>query len=69
MAQAMQRTELMESFLTSGDYSDLVIKCGNETFNVHKVIVCTQVEFFARAIKFGGKETQENVIDLPDDDP
>ncbi|CAE6997341.1 hypothetical protein CFE70_000466 [Pyrenophora teres f. teres 0-1] len=61
--------DYISSCLTSGDYSDLTIKCADETFNVHKIIVCMQVEFFARAVKFGGKETQENVIYLPDDDP
>ncbi|KAI4644423.1 hypothetical protein J4E93_006325 [Alternaria ventricosa] len=59
----------VQNCLTSGEYSDLIIKCGDDVYKVHKVIVCTQAGFFARAIKFGGKETQENVIDLPDDEP
>ncbi|KAI4953013.1 hypothetical protein J4E86_006551 [Alternaria arbusti] len=33
------------------------------------MIVCIRAGFFARAIKFGGKETQDNVIDLPEDEP
>jgi len=43
------------SCLTSGDYSDLAIKCGDDMYKVHKLIVCTRSEFFARAVKFGGK--------------
>ena len=29
------------SFLTSGDYSDLKVKCEDETFNCHKVVLAT----------------------------
>jgi hypothetical protein len=43
------------SCLTSGEYSDLTIKCGDDVYNVHKIIVCTRAGFFARAIKFGGR--------------
>lgn len=66
-------------------YSDLVITCGAETFNVHKLVVCSRVDFFDRAVNFGGqlsgvlrlrfvlvdtyKETTTGKIDLPDDEP
>ena len=33
------------------------------------MIVCTRADFFARAIKFGGKEVTDGKIDLPEDDP
>jgi hypothetical protein len=39
----------------SGEYSDLVITCGGEEYNVHKVVACTGCEFFAKAIRFPGK--------------
>jgi len=48
-------TNPIGSCLTSGDYSDLAIKCGDDIYKVHKLIVCTRSEFFARAVKFGGK--------------
>ncbi|KAH6644293.1 hypothetical protein C7974DRAFT_459937 [Boeremia exigua] len=57
-----------EISLTSGAYSDMTITCGQDTYKVHKVIVCCRAGFFARAIKFGGQETQTGTIDLPDDD-
>jgi hypothetical protein len=30
------------AFLASGQYSDLQLKCLDEVFNVHKIIVCAQ---------------------------
>ncbi|KAH4006823.1 hypothetical protein HBH70_201060 [Parastagonospora nodorum] len=58
-----------KGFLTSGDYSDLVITCGSDSYNVHKLVVCSRADFFARAVKFGGKEATEGKIDLPGDEP
>ncbi|KAH3919350.1 hypothetical protein HBI56_025590 [Parastagonospora nodorum] len=74
-----------KGFLTSGDYSDLVITCGSDSYNVHKLVVCSRADFFARAVKFGGKasslsicisnssdvakEATEGKIDLPEDEP
>ncbi|KAH7091580.1 hypothetical protein FB567DRAFT_436686, partial [Paraphoma chrysanthemicola] len=57
--------------LTSGEYSDLVITCGSDRYNVHKAIVCPQSGFFQRAEKFpvGKKESAEGEIQLPQDDP
>ncbi|KAI4667436.1 uncharacterized protein J4E79_002123 [Alternaria viburni] len=40
---------------TSGEYTDLTIKCGADIHRVHKIIVCKQVAFFTGALKFGGK--------------
>jgi hypothetical protein len=34
------------------DYSELIITCGNDTYHVHKMIVCTRSEFFAKAVRF-----------------
>ncbi|KAF2703730.1 hypothetical protein K504DRAFT_473736 [Pleomassaria siparia CBS 279.74] len=61
-------TSVKELF-KSGDYSDLVLTCGNDTYKVHKNIVCTRAKFFAKAIKFPGKESEEGKIDLPEDEP
>ncbi|KAH7091573.1 hypothetical protein FB567DRAFT_558421 [Paraphoma chrysanthemicola] len=55
--------------LKNGDYSDLVITCGTDTYNVHRMIVCARADVFSRAVGFGGKETDEGKIDLPDDEP
>ncbi|KAI8938336.1 hypothetical protein NX059_005987 [Plenodomus lindquistii] len=59
----------VQELLTSGNYSDLTVKCGNDVYKVHKNIVCSRADFFARAIKFGGKEAEENEIELPEDQP
>ncbi|PQE08263.1 NFX1-type zinc finger-containing 1 protein [Rutstroemia sp. NJR-2017a BVV2] len=40
---------------TSGKYSDLVIKCEDRKFNVHRAIVCTQSRPIAAAIDHGFK--------------
>ncbi|KAH7081220.1 hypothetical protein BKA63DRAFT_462162 [Paraphoma chrysanthemicola] len=60
----------VKSLLISGEYSDLVIACGSDRYNVHKAIVCPQSGFFQRAEKFPvGKECAEGEIQLPEDDP
>ncbi|RYN86485.1 hypothetical protein AA0119_g12837, partial [Alternaria tenuissima] len=58
----------LKSSLASGAYSDLDITCGGDTHKVHKVIICGRAGFFARAIKFGGQETQTDQINLPKDE-
>ncbi|KAF2014530.1 hypothetical protein BU24DRAFT_463311 [Aaosphaeria arxii CBS 175.79] len=41
----------LERSLSSGEYSDLKIVCKSETFDVHKMIVCPQSEFFSKKCK------------------
>jgi len=60
--------ESMKSLLQTGKHSDFVIVCGDDTYNVHKSIVCSQCDFFEAASKFG-KEGEEGKIDLADDEP
>ncbi|KAF1953420.1 hypothetical protein CC80DRAFT_420445, partial [Byssothecium circinans] len=56
--------------LASGLYSDLQIKCGNDMYKVHRSIVCPQSDFFAGAMRFTiGKESEDRMIDLSEDDP
>lgn len=40
------------SLRLSGEYSDLTITCGPDTYKVHKAIVCSQSTFFSKAEKF-----------------
>ncbi|KAI2486474.1 BTB domain containing protein [Pyrenophora tritici-repentis] len=71
MAEASKQQVLttVKGLLESGAYSDFVITCGADTHKVHKAIVCTQVDFFAHALEFGGKESTLRKVDLPRDDP
>jgi hypothetical protein len=51
------------SLLVSGNYSDLVVTCGADIYNVHKAIVCSQSTFFRNAEKFPvGKVRQKDYI-------
>jgi len=60
--------ESMKSLLETGKHSDFVVVCGEDTYNVHKSIVCSQCDFFDAASRFG-KEGEEGKIDLADDEP
>ncbi|KAI4945147.1 hypothetical protein J4E91_008124 [Alternaria rosae] len=71
MAEAAQKQALasLKGILKSGAYSDLTITCGSDMYKVHKVIVCERAKFFARAIKFGGQESENGTVGLPEDEP
>ncbi|EDU41348.1 BTB domain containing protein [Pyrenophora tritici-repentis] len=71
MAEAAREQLLasLKGLLASGAHSDFTITCGSDSHKVHKNIVCWRADFFARAIKFGGKETQGSNVDLPEDEP
>ncbi|KAM3083494.1 hypothetical protein ACMFMG_004142 [Clarireedia jacksonii] len=60
---------LISQLYTSGKYSDLVIKCEDRKFNVHRAIVCTQSRPIAAAIDHGFKEASTGEIHLEEDDP
>lgn len=53
----------------SGRYSDLVVACKSQTFNAHRVVLCSQSEFFDKACSGPFIEASSGKIDLPDDDP
>ncbi|KAI0584083.1 Kelch repeat and BTB domain-containing protein 1 [Pyrenophora tritici-repentis] len=53
----------------NGDFTDLVISCGGSEFAVHSVVVGSACEFFAKSLKFPGKEAEKRRIDLQEDDP
>ncbi|KAG5659615.1 hypothetical protein KAF25_002174 [Fusarium avenaceum] len=63
--------ENLKSFmlLTTGDYSDLTIICGDDRYEVHKAIVCSRSPFFKRACDGNFEESQTSEVKLPDDDP
>ncbi|KAI0147301.1 hypothetical protein GGR57DRAFT_259153 [Xylariaceae sp. FL1272] len=62
--------KLMDSLLYySGEYSDLIISCGERRFRAHKALICPRSDFFAAACRGDFKENHEGIVDLPDDDP
>ncbi|OCK75339.1 hypothetical protein K432DRAFT_466403 [Lepidopterella palustris CBS 459.81] len=71
MAREENMMEFMitiQGLLSSGEYSDFTITCGDDTYAVHKAIICPRSDFFAKAVKFG-KEAEENKIVLVEDEP
>ncbi|OSS54281.1 hypothetical protein B5807_00026 [Epicoccum nigrum] len=50
-------------------FSDLTIKCGADTYSVHKNVVAARANVFAKALKLPGKEAEQGVIDLPYNEP
>ncbi|OAL00252.1 hypothetical protein IQ06DRAFT_347635 [Phaeosphaeriaceae sp. SRC1lsM3a] len=59
----------LKALLVSGEYSDLEITCGDDSYKVHKAIVCSRSTFFRKAVNFPvGKEAADNSINLSDDD-
>ncbi|KAJ5995185.1 hypothetical protein N7481_002162 [Penicillium waksmanii] len=67
MAPTPENSYLLDAFL-QGTYSDMKITCGDFTFNVHRLVVCSQSSFLEGALRGGFKESINGVIDLPDDD-
>ncbi|KAF2867322.1 hypothetical protein BDV95DRAFT_610735 [Massariosphaeria phaeospora] len=69
---AAPRSKLLASvkdLLLSGNFSDFVLICGGDTYQVHKAIICAQSEFLNAAIKVGGKESNEGKLEMHDDGP
>ncbi|RMX76633.1 hypothetical protein D0869_10544 [Hortaea werneckii] len=61
--------EALQKCLETGEYSDMTITCSGRTWQVHKVVVCSQCPFFAKAVTRRFKEACDSCIDLVDDDP
>ncbi|KAL4973725.1 BTB/POZ domain protein [Aspergillus desertorum] len=61
-------TGIQKCFHTS-TFSDLTVVTKDQKFEVHKLIVCGQSDFFSRMFKHNWKEVTENIIRLEDDDP
>ncbi|KFY17915.1 hypothetical protein V492_00295 [Pseudogymnoascus sp. VKM F-4246] len=59
----------MYKCLETGAFSDLIITCGNKTWNAHRVVVCPKSSFFRAACNGNFKEAATGVINLEDDNP
>ncbi|RPA76715.1 hypothetical protein BJ508DRAFT_417485 [Ascobolus immersus RN42] len=64
------------AMLKSGKFSDLTLRVGGaldgedsevKEFRVHSFVLCSQSDFFAACLESGMKETEERVINLPED--
>ncbi|KAK5112605.1 hypothetical protein LTR62_003919 [Meristemomyces frigidus] len=54
--------------LISKEHADLVVTCGDCSWNVRKVIVCARSEFFAKACSAKFEEGKIKAVELHDDD-
>ncbi|KAI6833664.1 hypothetical protein KC332_g1780 [Hortaea werneckii] len=61
--------EALQKCFETGEYADMTIKCSGRTWRVHKVVVCSQVPFFAKAVTGEWKEARAFYIDLVCADP
>ncbi|KAK4624257.1 hypothetical protein CLAFUW4_05274 [Fulvia fulva] len=59
----------VKSLFTDSRWSDLEIRCGDRSWAVHKIVVCSQCEFFATACDRNSKEATKDVITLQGDLP
>ncbi|KAJ4393239.1 BTB/POZ domain-containing protein 19 [Gnomoniopsis smithogilvyi] len=59
----------LAKLLSSGQFSDYTIKCGDKELHVHRNIISGQSRFFAAACKNRWMEGRSQILELPDDDP
>ncbi|KAI5362582.1 Putative BTB/POZ domain-containing protein [Septoria linicola] len=59
----------IRGLLGDSRYADLTITCGERKWRVHKAVVCTRCEFFAKAVDRRFKESTDNIVDLEEDPP
>ncbi|KAL5362044.1 hypothetical protein BJX96DRAFT_166365 [Aspergillus floccosus] len=61
-------TEYTQSFHLNNRFSDITIVCRDKVFPAHRVVVCPQSDYFARACEGGFKESSGN-IEISDTEP
>lgn len=55
--------------LTSTSFADFKIECGDEKYDVHRLILATHSRYFKRLFESNSKESTERKITLHDDPP
>ncbi|KAM0816113.1 putative BTB domain-containing protein [Seiridium cardinale] len=61
--------EATRTLFKNEKYSDGRVTCNGAEFPIHRAVVCTQSDFFAKAYSFGLNESRTGHFDLPEDDP
>ncbi|TLD04245.1 uncharacterized protein PgNI_12175 [Pyricularia grisea] len=56
----------LKSLRISGNYSDITIVCGHDTYHVHKAIMCPRSKYFEISFKADMQENRTSCIDLSD---
>ncbi|KAF2493690.1 hypothetical protein BU16DRAFT_527918 [Lophium mytilinum] len=67
MAPPQGVTLQLADYLNNGEYSDLQVRCGSITYKVHRLVLCSQIEFFRKACSAYWREGQECVVNLNHD--
>ncbi|KAF2232169.1 hypothetical protein EV356DRAFT_568953 [Viridothelium virens] len=57
----------LRSLFNRPEYSDFTVTCNGRKWNVHKLVLCTQSNFFAKACHGAFKEAESGDVDLKDD--
>ncbi|OQN95921.1 hypothetical protein B0A48_17758 [Cryoendolithus antarcticus] len=67
-ALAVHRERAKRRFV-DGKYADLTIEVGERKWKVHRFILCSGCDFFAKACDGRFQEATTNTIKMPEDDP
>ncbi|KAK5706185.1 hypothetical protein LTR97_001172 [Elasticomyces elasticus] len=64
-------TQYMKELSSTGEFSDLTIKCGDQELRVHKTYVCPHSSWFRAALagKFKEESHDHNILTLDHDEP
>lgn len=52
-------------YFLSGDFSDLTVKCQDDTYKVHKVVLASQSRFFEAAVSNGFQVNVQIIFPCP----
>ncbi|KAK2812812.1 hypothetical protein FQN50_001141 [Emmonsiellopsis sp. PD_5] len=59
----------LKRYFDSSNFADLTIKTSEKEFKVHKIILASQSEYFARMLGGEWKETVDNLVLFEEEDP
>ncbi|KAI1110480.1 hypothetical protein F5Y14DRAFT_455014 [Nemania sp. NC0429] len=58
------------NLMQSGEFSDVIVECGDRTWNLHRVVLAYRCEYFRKALEKGRfKEAEDGRIVIHDQDP